>query len=258
MTSEARSWAARDEEARRRPRPDDDPADEDGPSQRPRLAADDLLTQLRLGDDQDGRSVFFTFPLRNGGGPVHHLVLVRVRHIQGAPPLPSGEVAGVLQWTLFFLVPPNQQQQQSAALGSTTPPDTLDIDAAQVLTEAFAAFNSLISDDRFSYEELTRLQEMMGFVSRGVTDEAIAAQLKTTAFSPGMDTGGPGCAICLAGYEADESCRRLPCQHFYHRECIDKWLNQVNQCPLCRREAVHKSHEHGQGRDFIVPPDDLD
>lgn len=245
-------------DARRRPRPEAEHAREEshGPTQRPRLAGDDLLSQLRLGDDEDGRSVFFTFPLRGEGGAVRHLVLVRVRHIQGAPPLPTGEMTGILQWTLFFLVPPQQADDTSSSQPS--PPSSINIDAAQVLTEAFAAFNSLINDDRFSYEELTRLQEMMGFVSRGVTDEVIAAQLKTVPFKIGMENVGPNCAICLAQYEADETCRRLPCDHFYHSECIDKWLNQVNQCPLCRREAVQKTPPAATPADFIIPPEDLD
>jgi len=42
------------------------------------------------------------------------------------------------------------------------------------------------------------------------------------------------CAVCLAALEEGEEARRLPCQHFFHRECIDSWLSKSCHCPVCR------------------------
>ncbi|KHG17348.1 E3 ubiquitin-protein ligase [Gossypium arboreum] len=43
------------------------------------------------------------------------------------------------------------------------------------------------------------------------------------------------CYICLVEYEEGDSIRRLPCNHEFHRTCIDKWLKEIHRvCPLCR------------------------
>ncbi|XP_038697079.1 uncharacterized protein LOC119993859 isoform X2 [Tripterygium wilfordii] len=43
------------------------------------------------------------------------------------------------------------------------------------------------------------------------------------------------CYICLVEYEEGDSLRILPCNHEFHRACIDKWLKEIHRvCPLCR------------------------
>ncbi|KAG4206218.1 hypothetical protein ERO13_A03G000009v2 [Gossypium hirsutum] len=43
------------------------------------------------------------------------------------------------------------------------------------------------------------------------------------------------CYICLLEYEEGDSMRILPCNHEFHRTCIDKWLKEVHRvCPICR------------------------
>ncbi|GKV32875.1 hypothetical protein SLEP1_g41440 [Rubroshorea leprosula] len=46
----------------------------------------------------------------------------------------------------------------------------------------------------------------------------------------------PCCAICLADFEDGDNCGAIePCQHMYHRECIETWLKQWNpRFPCCR------------------------
>ena len=33
--------------------------------------------------------------------------------------------------------------------------------------------------------------------------------------------------ICMIEYEEGEELRTMPCMHFFHKECIDEWL-QIN------------------------------
>ncbi|KAK6946571.1 Zinc finger, RING-type [Dillenia turbinata] len=45
------------------------------------------------------------------------------------------------------------------------------------------------------------------------------------------------CYICLVEYDEGDSMRVLPCNHEFHRTCIDKWLKEIHRvCPLCRRD----------------------
>lgn len=43
------------------------------------------------------------------------------------------------------------------------------------------------------------------------------------------------CCVCLCGFEANQEVSELPCKHFFHRGCLEKWFdNKHSSCPLCR------------------------
>jgi hypothetical protein len=48
------------------------------------------------------------------------------------------------------------------------------------------------------------------------------------------------CSICLEplGKFIKQGKKKLPCNHTFHKKCIDGWLNISNSCPLCRRDVV--------------------
>ncbi|CAN0235783.1 unnamed protein product [Scytosiphon promiscuus] len=56
------------------------------------------------------------------------------------------------------------------------------------------------------------------------------------------------CAICLAGLEDGDVLRKLPCRHFFHRECVDEWLHLSVSCPLCKRSARDGIRRHRRRR----------
>uniref|UniRef100_A0A0A9GDJ2 RING-type domain-containing protein n=1 Tax=Arundo donax TaxID=35708 RepID=A0A0A9GDJ2_ARUDO len=96
--------------------------------------------------------------------------------------------------------------------------------------------------------------------NRGATSEAINAlgtykfKLKKPRSGEGNEGGGGGvlaagtdkeravsaedavCCICLARYVDNDDLRMLPCGHFFHKECVDKWLKINALCPLCKAE----------------------
>ena len=77
-------------------------------------------------------------------------------------------------------------------------------------------------------------------VPRGVDPDTIR-NLPTRTFQPSSSSSDGNnaktddkCSICLCQYEAGEEVKMLPCLHSYHGQCIDRWLQQSNACPVCK------------------------
>lgn len=52
------------------------------------------------------------------------------------------------------------------------------------------------------------------------------------------------CTICLESFDNDQIICQLSCDHCFHKDCLDQWINETmrsNQecvCPLCRTSFV--------------------
>lgn len=42
------------------------------------------------------------------------------------------------------------------------------------------------------------------------------------------------CTICYDTYEQNNKIIKLPCEHYFHSECIKRWFVESNNCPLCK------------------------
>ncbi|MED6180243.1 hypothetical protein PIB30_008437 [Stylosanthes scabra] len=52
---------------------------------------------------------------------------------------------------------------------------------------------------------------------------------------------GLDCAVCLNRFEITDVLRLLPkCNHAFHMDCVDKWLDEHSTCPLCRNRVDPK------------------
>lgn len=41
------------------------------------------------------------------------------------------------------------------------------------------------------------------------------------------------CSICMENYQLGQRLRRLPCEHLFHSDCIERYLRDFShQCPL--------------------------
>ncbi|CAI0444488.1 unnamed protein product [Linum tenue] len=95
--------------------------------------------------------------------------------------------------------------------------------------------------------------------TRGATPESISA-LPTYKFKSNKRDGNAGdndggvvaagtekervisgedaiCCICLGKYANNDELREVPCSHFFHKDCVDKWLKINASCPLCKSEV---------------------
>jgi hypothetical protein len=44
------------------------------------------------------------------------------------------------------------------------------------------------------------------------------------------------CAVCKDEFNLGEECLSMPCNHYFHENCILPWLKERNSCPICRYE----------------------
>lgn len=50
-----------------------------------------------------------------------------------------------------------------------------------------------------------------------------------------IDKDDKSCIICTDEYEDETFVTRLKCNHHFHTDCITKWNQKQNSCPLCRK-----------------------
>jgi len=62
---------------------------------------------------------------------------------------------------------------------------------------------------------------------------AAATNLAIPASSSAVDSAAPQCSICLE--PISEAAGLLPCGHHYHGHCIQQWLVEHGDCPVCRQ-----------------------
>ena len=101
--------------------------------------------------------------------------------------------------------------------------------------------------NEMSYDALLQLGERIG----NVKEErwALGAQeqinrLPTLVWEPSMGEGKAEnhtevkCQVCQFPYEEGDVLRRLPCDHCFHKDCVDSWLETKDTCALCRKSIV--------------------
>ncbi|KXJ22432.1 RING finger protein 150 [Exaiptasia diaphana] len=49
-----------------------------------------------------------------------------------------------------------------------------------------------------------------------------------------------GCPVCLDSYKGGDTIRILPCQHEFHKICIDPWLVEHRTCPMCKLNILRE------------------
>eukprot|EP00250_Pteridium_aquilinum_P014217 c21852_g1_i4 orf=402-2738(+) len=102
-----------------------------------------------------------------------------------------------------------------------------------------------IDIDNMSYEELLALEERIGNVNTGLSEDSVVKCVQTESFtSPRTNCGYVPqdieikCSICQEEFEEAVELGVLECGHSHHIDCIKQWLLQKNQCPICKAPAV--------------------
>jgi hypothetical protein len=90
-----------------------------------------------------------------------------------------------------------------------------------------------------SYEDLLALQERIGFVPKGASQQEIESNsLKYTINNQSqISQESKDCVVCMDEFKVGAEVRRLPCLHTFHADCIDQWLKTNKTCPICKSEV---------------------
>jgi len=88
-----------------------------------------------------------------------------------------------------------------------------------------------LQDIGFTYEDATTLEPVCAEVRN--LDHLPVSKFDGKPLPSEQTT----CAICLGDFENGESLRSLQCFHFFHKECIDKWLGVGHVCPVCKSQV---------------------
>lgn len=95
--------------------------------------------------------------------------------------------------------------------------------------------------DNMSYEELLALEEHIGNVNTGLSEETILVNLKQRKHGSvhGQSSSNlEPCCICQEEYTAGDIMGMLDCGHEFHTNCIKQWLVLKNTCPICKMTAL--------------------
>lgn len=118
----------------------------------------------------------------------------------------------------------------------------------------FAPFAFLAPQDHGSltYEDLLRISDAVGDVRKKSAAASQIEQLPKLRFAalrpvpPRSSALRPSdgncdaastpetCAICIEEFKRASMCKQMPCRHFFHSKCLDRWLRQNGTCPVCR------------------------
>lgn len=68
------------------------------------------------------------------------------------------------------------------------------------------------------------------------SDDLVRGGGVTEAVGGGAD--GHSCSVCLEAYRVGDEVRTIPCFHTFHTGCIDPWLAERAECPICKHSAI--------------------
>ena len=113
--------------------------------------------------------------------------------------------------------------------------------------ETLAAIEAAMEEDQQDgapdqYELLQHLGEQIGDVAQDrwiqIAQQKIDAlpvvKFQSACVEKDCNDCDNKCLVCISEYEDGESLRQLPCNHCFHKDCVDEWLSKKDVCPYCR------------------------
>jgi hypothetical protein len=75
----------------------------------------------------------------------------------------------------------------------------------------------------------------------------------------GAPLEGGKCVVCVEEFGRGEEVAVLPCEHFFHGQCVKTWLGLHGTCPVCRAsvEVSRDGKKKGVGKEGVVGHEEM-
>ncbi len=184
-------------------------------------------------------------PLGFGGqqGPMFGGVQTRGSIFPRDPRAQQGPQPGDMQ-DLFGII--FQTMNQGAFAQTRRPGERLDEGPPNPFQLLGALLNPLangrVGDAVWSQEAFDRILEQLAeqngqSTAPGPASESAIKQLPTKKVQKEMmgSDGTAECSICMENVEIGNNVTELPCNHWFHGDCVVAWLKEHDTCPHCRK-----------------------
>ncbi|KAL8765224.1 MAG: hypothetical protein Q9209_007617 [Squamulea sp. 1 TL-2023] len=117
----------------------------------------------------------------------------------------------------------------------------------QLFASALNPANAAHGDVVYSQEALDRIisqfmEQHNGSSAPGPASAAAISALPTKKVNSDMlgSDGKAECSVCMDNVEHGDEVTVLPCQHWFHGDCVGAWLKEHDTCPHCRQGIMPK------------------
>ncbi|KAK9063794.1 hypothetical protein SSX86_017666 [Deinandra increscens subsp. villosa] len=95
------------------------------------------------------------------------------------------------------------------------------------------------NNDQLDHEKCVMITDyIMAYESQKILQQSVKSSTSGENENEEDEEEEEVCVICQGGCEAGEMIAVLECRHWFHEDCIVKWLKQKNDCPICRAEVI--------------------
>lgn len=108
------------------------------------------------------------------------------------------------------------------------------------------SFVNLLMTAFYTPEATTNTAANIPSMASRLTIALIDEHSRIITYSSNVDLDTTSCSICAQEWQHGEEVRKLTgCRHYFHKMCVDTWLQDHNTCPLCRTNIIQTPATNG-------------
>lgn len=177
-------------------------------------------------------------------GDLHGFVTIGHRHVHEPPGLfpPNRLLSHIFE----ALAPIDPGNAGGARGDGPHPPGSPFAMLARMLNPANAAYGDAVYTQEALDRVISQLMEQhSGGSAPGPASAAAIQALPKRKVDKSMmgDNGKAECSVCMDNVELGDEVTFLPCNHWFHGDCVGAWLREHDTCPHCRQGIMPKEGE---------------